>query len=329
MPPQRQCGAHAACAEAAPRCGVRSEPSRDARPRRPRPFLSRQRSLYRRSLPIGRLSRSRGSQRPIRLSSFRTLPFRCLAALRNGGVQGTAAAVAQPVLVLADGVRCAAATPRLALPAHSGLLHGEEQSGQAAAPGVFPPAGAHGVLDRGEAAALRAAAAAQVHGLPADLCPQRGPLVPELHQDRLCAGAAPESRPADSRESPGGGGAGGRESPGGLGGSGTRGSRSAGTRNGGESPAVRGGSGSVPGYGRAALPCLRRSPAGELLPEQKAAVALPRAGSHARPVPDTACFHPHRLPLRPQPAAGSLHTWFGTGVGGREKWELLGGGAGL
>lgn len=195
------------------------------------------------------------------------MSFRRLEALRNGGVQGAAAAVARPVLVLADGVRCPPAAPRLALPAHRGFRHGEEQSGQAAAPGAFQPAGARGDLHRREAAALRAAAAAQVHALPADLRPQRRPLVPELHQDRLRAGAAPETG-AGSREGPGSGGAGGRESPGGRGGCGAPVRQSPGAGNGStrgcENP---GGSSAVPGYRRAALPRLRRPPAGELLPE--------------------------------------------------------------
>lgn len=228
--------------------------------------------------------------------------------------------MAGPVLVLADGVCCPPAACRLALPARSGFRDGEEQSGQAAAPGAFPPAGARGGLGRGEAAALRAAAAAQVHGLPADLRPQRRPLVPELHQDRLPAGAPPESG-ADSREGSGSGGAGGRQSPGARGGSGTRGRQSLGAGNGGtggcENPRARGGRGAVRGYGRAAVACLRCPPAGELLPEQEATVPLPRSGSHARPIPYAARLHSRRFPVWSQPTAGCLLPWCGMGMGGR------------
>nr|XP_009942059.1 PREDICTED: 28S ribosomal protein S30, mitochondrial [Opisthocomus hoazin] len=103
----------------------RAPPSSDPNPKRPRPFLSRQRAhpRSRRRLSIGRLARSRGSRRPIRFSSRRAPPFRYLAAPRNGGVRGAAGAVARPALVLPDGVRCPHAAPRPALPAHSGLRH--------------------------------------------------------------------------------------------------------------------------------------------------------------------------------------------------------------
>lgn len=85
---------------------------------------------------------------------------------------------------------------RGAVPADRGLPHSRQQGGPAAAGGALACESPRGRVGGREAANPHQDAVHEVRGLPADLRPERRPLVPELHQDRVPVGAAAAARGA-------------------------------------------------------------------------------------------------------------------------------------